>query len=161
MHLFKSLQTPEPQFHDDMLFWRDGMMGNWTFPRNSAPYTQERTKPVNTILTYLDRMTNMILCCSDYTTQYRLQNYWHFLMCRNSPPTVIYHQYFSCFHRLSTNIRSLEQHQLFPIQLTPTIRGTHVIISRNSKQQISFYKKKIYKKSKDVRWCKYVISLAC
>lgn len=126
-HLFKSLQPPEPQLLDDMLFRRGGMMENWTFPRNSANVhldSQDRTKPVNTISSYLDRMTNLTLFWNEYTAQYRHQNNWqswYLLMCCDRPAAVIHLQ---CFYGLSTNINSSEHHQL-----TPTVHGTHVIIS--------------------------------
>lgn len=51
-----------PQLLDDMLLLRDGMMGNWTFPKNRANVyliSRVRAKTVNTTLTYLTGMTDM------------------------------------------------------------------------------------------------------
>lgn len=73
MHLFNFLQTPEPQFLDDMLFWRDGMIGEIEhFPKIVQAHSPPRFPKTEKCpwLQFRHILTEW-LACAEYTAQYR------------------------------------------------------------------------------------------
>lgn len=81
MHLFKSLQTPEPHFLDDMLLRSEGMMGNWKFPRNIVQFR------------HIWPEWPTCLCVAPSAKQ---QTVWYLFMCKNKPPYCKTSSVFSC-----------------------------------------------------------------